>query len=166
MLRKQYDLQGETYHRDLASLAPEARVEFIKDMVLAATDELHEALNEVTWKPWTQGEPEVNEDAYFGELIDLWHFVMNLMLVAYPGLSPEGLAAAIELRYLEKRKINVQRQEDGYDGKTSKCPNCRRALDDKTVFCRRVTTDEFEGEHRYYCAYSTHFYHADGTVAV
>ena len=165
LLRKQYDLQTEAYGMDLASFEPERRVQFIKDMVLAATDELHEALNETSWKPWSSTFGEVNEDAYFGELIDLVHFVMNLLLVAYPSLSPEGLAAAIELRYLEKRKINVRRQEDGYDGKTSKCPNCRRALDDKAVFCRRVTTDEFEGEHRYYCAYSAYFYHEDGSAA-
>jgi hypothetical protein len=142
MLMFQERLQRETYKIDVLRLEPEARVQFIKDQILAATDELHEALNETSWKPWSSTFGEVAEDAYFGELIDLIHFVMNLLLVAYPGLEPEALAPAIELRYLEKRKINVQRQEDGYDGRSGKCYGCGRALDDPTTVCGRMIDNE------------------------
>src|SRR6478735_724840 len=142
MLRFQERLQRETYGIDVLNLGPEERVQFIKNQILAATDELHEALNETSWKPWSTSFGEVKDDAYFGELIDLWHFVMNLFLVAYPGLDVEALAPAIELRYLEKRKINVQRQEDGYDGKSSKCWGCARALDDPTTGCGEIDDED------------------------
>lgn len=142
MLRKQAELQEQAYGHKLGEFTPEQRVEFIKTMVLAATDELHEALAETSWKPWSSTFGEVKDDAYFGELIDLVHFVMNLLLVAYPGLPPEGLAAAIELRYVEKRKINIQRQEDGYDGKTGKCYGCKRALDDPTTGCGEIDAED------------------------
>lgn len=158
MLKFQERLQRETYKIDVLNLAPEERVQFIKDQVLAATDELHEALNETSWKPWSSTFGDVAEDAYFGELIDLFHFVMNLMLVAYPGLQPEALAPTIELRYMEKRKINVQRQADGYDGKTGKCPGCRRALDDVNTLC----DVSYENGETYYCDDKEDWFDASG----
>lgn len=142
MLKMQYDLQTTAYGHELSTFTPERRVEFIKDMVLAATDELHEALNETSWKPWSSTFGEVADEAYFGELIDLWHFVMNLFLVAYPGLPPEALAAAIELRYAQKRKVNQKRQDEGYDGRSGKCYGCKRALDDPTTGCGNIDPED------------------------
>ena len=162
MLKMQADLQAEAYGHRLAEFTPEMRVNFIKNMVLAATDELHEALNETSWKPWSTSFGEVAEEAYFGELIDLWHFVMNLFLVAYPGLPPEALAAAIELRYAQKRKVNIKRQEDGYDGKTGKCIGCKRALDDPTTGCGEVDPED----DTMWCDVNGDWFSADGGAFV
>lgn len=163
MLRQQYELQCQAYGMNVLALDPDDRVAFIKDMILATTDELHEALNEVAWKPWSSRHGEVNDEAFFGELIDVVHFVMNLLLVAHPGLEPEALADFIASAYARKREVNIQRQKDGYDSITGKCPGCRRALDDDAVYCRRFTADEFAGPPEFYCfARGVNFY-ADGT---
>ena len=104
------------------------KVKFIAEQVLAATDELHEALDEVGWKSWASSN-HVNEEAFKGELVDAFHFFMNLMGVVK--MSPEEL---IE-RYFRKAKKNLARQEAGYDGVSTKCPGCHRALDDDAVSC-------------------------------
>lgn len=165
LLRSQFTLQVEAYHRDLSSMTPEARVVFIKDMVLALTDELHEALNETSWKPWASTHGEVNDEAFFAELVDAFHFMMNLMLVAFPHEAPEKIADKLWSGYVVKNAKNLQRQQEGYDGKSNKCPGCRRALDDDAVRCRRVTVDDFDGEHRFWCSHDAAFFHADGSRA-
>lgn len=165
LLEMQERLQREAYGRNLAAMQPEERVDFIKNMVLAATDELHEALNETAWKPWASGYGEIQRDAFFGELVDLFHFVMNLMLAGRPDLTPAEVAAELVVKYKAKNAKNLRRQLDGYDGKSNKCPGCRRALDDDAVRCRRVTVDDFEGEHRFWCSHDATFFHADGSRA-
>jgi hypothetical protein len=105
----------------------EDKITYIKDMVLACTDELHEALAEVGWKPWASSR-HITREAYVGELVDAWQFLMNLFLVA--NVTPEELAARLQMKHL----INRQRIENGYTG-TNKCPTCKRALDDVTTNC-------------------------------
>lgn len=130
MFALQEQLQVEAYSNGLSPrhFSDEGRIEFIKTNVLAATDELHEALGEVGWKPWATSR-HINTDALRAELVDTWHFFMNLCIVA--GMTPEDLYEG----YLKKRKKNIQRQEEGYDGVTLKCPGCKRALDDDAVTC-------------------------------
>lgn len=103
------------------------RMVYIKDMVLAATDELHEALGEVDWKPWvpTNG---IKRDAFVSELIDTLQFVMNLFAAA------DCDAAEIAMKLHRKHEINWQRVTDGTNG-LNKCAVCRRALDDVHVAC-------------------------------
>lgn len=128
MLKAQRALQVGVYAGDPSDFMAEDRVQFIKDMVLALSDELHELLGEVGWKPWATSR-HVNREAAVGELIDAWHFFMNLMIVL--SVTPDELFE----RYMEKRQKNIQRQMDGYDGVTGKCPECKRALDDAGVTC-------------------------------
>lgn len=97
---------------------------FIKDMTLALTDELHELLAEVGWKPWASSR-HVNTQAAQGELIDALHFFLNLALA----LDLDGFQ--IMEKYYAKHKKNQQRQEEGYDGVSQKCSFCGRALDDE-----------------------------------
>jgi hypothetical protein len=52
MMRLQKQLQVEAFGADPSVMQDADRIQYIKDMVLAATDELHEALAEVGWKPW------------------------------------------------------------------------------------------------------------------
>lgn len=165
LLEMQERLQREAYKTDLRALQPEERVDFIKDMVLAATDELHEALAETSWKPWASTYGDVQSEAFFNELVDLLHFVMNLMLVARQDLEPREVAELLVQRYEVKNAKNLRRQVEGYDGKTNKCPACKRALDDEAVRCRRVTVDDFDGPHRFWCSRDAEFFHADGSRA-
>jgi len=163
MLTAQAQLQREAYGIDVnvADMTIESRVRYIKDMVLAATDELHEALNEAPWKPWTIGVPVINEEAFFAELVDVWHFVMNLLLVAHAGWTPDRVAVELAVRYTTKNRKNLQRQLDGYDGR-NKCPGCRRALDDDAVLCRRYTMPDYDGVAEFICYPTACRYYEDG----
>jgi len=161
MLTAQAQLQREAYGLDVADIHYDARIRYIKDMVLAATDELHEALNEVSWKPWTSGDPTINEEAFFAELVDVVHFVMNLLLVAHAGWTPDRVAIELAARYTAKNRKNLRRQLDGYDGR-NKCPGCRRALDDDAVLCRRYTMPDYDGVAEFICYPTACRYYEDG----
>lgn len=90
---------------------------------VSAIDELHEALNEVSWKPWASAQ-FVNREAFIGEIVDALHFVGNLL--AGVGCTDEELSAA----YAEKMTRNAKRQLEGYDGVSDKCSICRRDMGD------------------------------------
>jgi hypothetical protein len=38
--------------------------------------------------------------------------------------------------YMSKHKKNAQRQLEGYDAQSTKCPKCTRAYDDDAVSCQ------------------------------
>lgn len=128
IFERQRALQIEKMGGDPGELIGELEIQFFKDMTLALTDELHEALNEIGWKPWATSK-HFNYDAVKGELVDALHFFVNLCLVAQ--VSADDLYEA----YCDKNKKNHIRQEQGYDGVTGKCPGCKRALDDAAVNC-------------------------------
>lgn len=140
------DSQSELQHKmpsahptDLYSQAHEApyptdedrmpAIDFIHWNVTALVDELHELLGEIGWKPWAKSR-HINLEAARGEAIDAMHFLANIFLVL-------GLDDAEEVlrRYHAKHKKNAARQEAGYDGVSTKCPGCGRALDDDAVLC-------------------------------
>jgi|SRR5262245_28676916 len=106
------------------------RIQYFKDMVLAATDELHEALGEVGWKPWATSR-HINVDAAFGELRDAWQFLMNAMMVITQE-EPDVLARHLLVAHTEKVAKNLERaaMPGGYDGVSDKCPQCRRSFAD------------------------------------
>ena len=99
---------------------------------VAILDELHEALGEIGWKPWAASD-HINHDAIKGELVDAWHFFMNLCMIA--GVGAEDLIQG----YINKSAKNEKRQAEGYDGVSTKCPLCKRALDDDAVDCYKPT---------------------------
>lgn len=130
MFKEQGELQRNSYGRHPAEIDNEEElIQFIKDMNLALQDELHEFLAETGWKPWATSR-HVNADAAKGELVDAFHFFMNLCLAVDMG------PAELFDRYMEKRQRNAERQLEGYDGVEGKCPVCKRALDDYAVQCR------------------------------
>ncbi|QTF82205.1 deoxyuridine triphosphatase [Microbacterium phage Albright] len=134
MLQAQDAMQADTYGLGLKELLPSGQVVAAVNSttmnVLAATDELHELLGETSWKPWAKAD-YINLEAARGEWIDAWHFMMNLANLL--GLD----SAEIKARYFAKRAKNIARQEAGYDGISTKCPGCHRALDDDAVHCWR-----------------------------
>lgn len=115
-------LQRMSFGADPAQLTGEDRVEYVRWNMLAAHDELSEALAEISWKPWASAE-YFNRDEFIGELVDVLHFVGN-MLVAAKCTDTE-----LNERYLAKMAKNRKRMEEGYTG-TNKCDRCKRALDD------------------------------------
>jgi len=123
MLNMQRELQRRINGYDIRDQSIELRVANISLNVLACTDELHEALGETSWKPWAKS-TFINDEQLKKELIDAWHFLMNLFLHA------DMNAEEIMKRYAEKQRVNLKRQDDGYDGLTGKCPQCRRDLTD------------------------------------
>lgn len=140
MLDMQRRLQIESYGADPTALDDDARMEYIRWNVLALTDELHEMLAETGWKPWAKSQ-HVNEAAAFAELVDAWHFFMNLMMAVTGESNPTVLASFFEMRYAQKRLKNADRQAAGYDGVSTKCPECKRALDDDAVTCEPYPKD-------------------------
>lgn len=128
MLALQKKMQIESFGADPTQLTGPQRIQFTKDMKLALEAELQEAMDEIGWKPWATSR-HFNEEAFKGEIVDAFHFFMNLMLVA------DMDAKELYDRYLAKRQKNIQRQLAGYDGVTGKCPACKRALDDDAVTC-------------------------------
>lgn len=130
MIQRQTDFQG-SLGRHFEFMDDEEKITYIKEQVLACLDELHEALNEVGWKSWASSR-HINRDAFVNELIDAWHFLMNLFIVA------EVPPHEIFTRYIEKNDKNWLRQKHGYDGVSTKCPGCKRAFDDDAVQCYPV----------------------------
>ena len=147
MMKAQFELQRDTYGIDYSAMTDEERIHHFKEMLHAFNDEMHEALGEMGWKPWATSR-HFNTEGVQGELIDAWHFFMNLMLIAK--LTPDDLFRLYNI----KRVKNMARQQEGYDGIAGKCPVCRRALDDDAVKCHVEGATEFETE---YCC------HADGS---
>lgn len=129
MMKNQFELQRDTYGIDYSNMTDEERIRHFKEMKIAFDSEMQEALDEMGWKPWATSR-HFNEPGVQGELIDAWHFFMNLMLIA--GLDSDTLFK----KYQAKRLKNIARQQAGYDGVKGKCPGCKRALDDDAVDCR------------------------------
>lgn len=132
MLKAQLELQ--TSHmkdgdpRDLLENNPEAWADFMRWNAFALEDEIHEAMAEIGWKPWATSR-HLNREAFMKEMVDGWHFFMNLMLAVSPGRSPAEIAHEFQELYLEKNQVNAERQQRGYTG-TDKCPKCHRDLND------------------------------------
>jgi hypothetical protein len=133
LLAAQEELQAEAYGYDFSPHNSEtgkgmldlSRIEYIRWNMLALQNELHEALDETGWKPWASSK-HINTEEYLGELVDAFHFFMNLLLAT--GIRPEVMAEEFSRRYFAKREVNAKRQRDGYDGVSAKCPQCRRDI--------------------------------------
>lgn len=113
---------------NIEEMSPTELMAFVREQMLACTDELHEALQETGWKTWAKN-PHINMEAFRAELIDAWQFLMNLMWVG--GMTPEMLYVG----HAKKVEKNLKRNEEKYDGVSTKCPQCRRAYDDTAVAC-------------------------------
>ena len=98
--------------------------DYVTYNMAALTAELGEFAQEVQWKPWAQPRGNVNRAAAVKELIDVGHFLANLAVAL--GVTDEEW----ERLYRAKQELNRQRQVSGYDSKSTKCPSCKRALDD------------------------------------
>lgn len=83
------------------------RQEFINTQSLALIDEIMEAIRETPWKPWKKS-AVYNEENFKEELIDCWHFLINLSLAS--GMSSKE----VYKRYINKNRVNHERQDNNY----------------------------------------------------
>lgn len=74
---------------------------------LALIVETSEFLQETPWKSWKQS-GALHEARAKEELIDMWHFMINLSLSM--GMSASDVYQA----FLSKHKVNINRQARGY----------------------------------------------------
>ncbi len=92
------------------------RAAFLRDHFVFCNQEMQEMLYELPyfkpWKDYSKMTDEEIEEAYNKakeEIIDAWHFFINIMLGL--GMTAEELFT----RYLNKHKENIRRQNEGYD---------------------------------------------------
>jgi NTP pyrophosphatase (non-canonical NTP hydrolase) len=102
LLGKQIGVE-EVWGRRVDTDNDEAVSEYIRDVVLCATDELHEVLGEVNWKPWKDKRGIKDHDKYREEMADVLHFILDLYLAA--GLTGKDIVND----YLSKNAENLRR---------------------------------------------------------
>ena len=92
------------------------RAAFLRDHFVFCNQEMQEMLYEIPffkhWKDYSKMTDEEIKEAYDKakeEIIDAWHFFINIMLGL--GMTAEELFT----RYLDKHKENIRRQDEGYD---------------------------------------------------
>lgn len=125
MFERQAQLQVDSFKIIPWRLNGAERRNYVAAMSLGLHDEISEALQEVSWKPWAKDD-YINAKEFVGELVDAFHFLMNLALI----VDPTG-DAFVEA-YFKKAEVNANRQAKGYSitEEGSKCKHCGRALDE------------------------------------
>lgn len=135
MLEMQLQLQrNHMKDGDPQALTGDAMAEFMTWNFAACVKELSEATDEVGWKPWATSR-HLSQPQFNREMVDAFHFFMNMLLVANPFSTAEMIARDFFEYYCEKNAVNAQRQIDGYDGVQGKCWNCHREVPDDTQYC-------------------------------
>ena len=94
-------------HFYIDDFSPIEKQKYIEYNIIAMIDETMEALRETPWKPWKK-EQQFNEENFKEELIDIFHFFMNLCLIT--GMTSKELYT----RYNNKLTKNVERQINKY----------------------------------------------------
>ena len=79
---------------------------WLNNYLTALEDESRELRKELLWKWWSKD--LIKQDRVRAEIVDQLHFLVSLALCA--GYTAESFAQA----YLDKNKINEQRQQGGY----------------------------------------------------
>ncbi|MBB6176400.1 dimeric dUTPase (all-alpha-NTP-PPase superfamily) [Anoxybacillus tengchongensis] len=107
-LEKMFQMQQALDERIIAECNIEKTLdEWVVAITIAMESEIDEIRREVNWKWWKQ-EKEIDLNRLQEEVIDLWHFLLSLSRMV--GLAPETIFE----KYMDKNKINHQRQEQGY----------------------------------------------------
>jgi len=117
-LNQMFELQNNIQEKlgtwDKTNKSDSMKQQFINQMLLACQEEVIEIMRETAYKNsdlmefgWKKNQ-FMNVKLYKEEIIDLWHFVMNLWLVV--GGTPEEFFQ----EYKKKNNINLKRQEEGY----------------------------------------------------
>lgn len=129
-------LQQEYFRRTFPITDPDELADYVVMNHSALIIELGEFMDEIGWKDWASPRGWINRDAAVGELVDVAHFLANLLSAL------DVTDAEWERRYQAKQEVNRRRQRTGYDGVSNKCPKCRRALDDADTWCKITASGE------------------------
>ena len=115
MFRMQKAFQDRVDQR-YKSIDLKERAAFLRDHFVFCNQEMQEMLYEIPffkhWKDYSKMTDEEIKEAYDKakeEIVDAWHFFINIMLGL--GMTAEELFT----RYLDKHKENIRRQNKGYD---------------------------------------------------
>jgi hypothetical protein len=135
-MQNQLQIQMRLVNRDLEGsplymLTNEQKLSFLRWNHSALIIELSEAMEETGWKPWASSR-HMNYAGFIKEMVDGWHFFMNMLLVAaaIEGKTLDEVGDDFTQEYITKNAKNLRRQMEGYDGITGKCPRCNRELSD------------------------------------
>ena len=118
------ELQLEAFKRYPPAMQGDEAGDWFLMNLNAMHEEVAELGNELGWKPWTSSRGWVNRDQAISEAVDVMHFLANILTA----LQVTG--AELTHAYLAKVERNEKRQHEGDDGRTRRCPNCGRSLDD------------------------------------
>ena len=113
LMQDMFDKQAELNRRigvDTVAMPEENQPQWILNYCRAMSPELAELTDSVPRKWWAKYQTYNKQNARV-EIVDLFHFLISLAQVA--GLS----AADVHRLYLEKNKVNFQRQDAGYTEK-------------------------------------------------
>jgi len=104
-------LQRETYgygtEYAVSQVEPGVMASYLSWNQTAAVQELAEVREEFSWKPWAKDRPFVNRERVRDEIIDVLHFLGNMLTVM--GVTDQELAEAYQL----KQAVNRQRAASG-----------------------------------------------------
>ena len=111
-----FEIQKEfqTYKKIWKKIKDVGIQKYINQMLLACHEEISEIMRETNYKNpdfvefgWKKNQ-QMNVKRYKEEIIDLWHFVMNLWLCV------DGTPKEFYNMYLEKNKENIERVKNNY----------------------------------------------------
>lgn len=112
-LEEIFELQEKLNERigvRLRGLDPGKKAEWVLNYSRAMQQELAELVDSVPWKWWARYQ-EMDEQNARVEIVDLFHFLVSAAQAL--GMSADDVHNA----YLEKNRVNHQRQESGYTRK-------------------------------------------------
>ena len=110
MLEMIFRMQGELNQRigvDTLNIAEDKQPEWILNYCRALSQEIAELTDSVPWKWWANYQKYDKQNARV-EVVDMFHFLISLAQVL--GMSAKDVFEA----YLQKNKVNFNRQDSGY----------------------------------------------------
>lgn len=110
MLEHIFDMQAQLNRRigvDTTSLPEDQQKVWLLNYCRAMTQEIAELTDSVPWKWWAKYQKYDRQNARV-EIVDILHFLVSAAQVV--GLTAQDIYEA----YLEKNKVNFQRQDSGY----------------------------------------------------
>ena len=114
MLKHMFDMQAQLNKRigvnTDAPMSDEERTKWVLNYCRAMSQEMAELTDSVPWKWWAKYQKFDQQNARV-EVVDLFHFLISLAQVL--GMSADDVYNF----YLEKNKVNFQRQDSGYTTK-------------------------------------------------
>ena len=110
ILKDMFEKQAELNRRigvDTVQMPEAEQPKWILNYCRAMNQEIAELTDSVPWKWWAKYQTYDKQNARV-EIVDLFHFLISLAQVA--GLTAED----VHRLYMEKNKVNFQRQDSGY----------------------------------------------------